>query len=59
MSENGSRAIHTELDAIAEALSKGKRKRVRKMLRTMHPGKVASVLEALDPELAKQTAYDE
>lgn len=50
MSENGSRAIHTELDAIAEALSKGKRKRVRKMLRTMHPGKVASVLEALDPE---------
>ena len=39
-------------------MSKGKRKRVRKMLRTMHPGKVASVLEALDPEQRQAVCED-
>ncbi|MEH6491409.1 magnesium transporter [Halopseudomonas sp.] len=58
MSEADSHAIHTELDAIAEALAKGKRKRVRKLLRAMHPGKVASVLEALDPE-QRQAAWQQ
>tara|TARA_R110000764_G_scaffold8152_8_gene27927 strand:- start:59868 stop:61496 length:1629 start_codon:yes stop_codon:yes gene_type:complete len=58
MSEADKHAIHTELDAIAEALDKGKRKRVRKLLRVMHPGKVASVLEALDPE-QRQVAWQQ
>lgn len=42
--------IHTGHDAIVEALAKGKLKRVRKLLRPMHPAKLASLLEALDSE---------
>ncbi|MBQ0742487.1 MAG: magnesium transporter [Pseudomonas sp.] len=43
-------AIHTAQDAVIDALSKGKHKRLRKLLRAMHPGKLASLLEALDSE---------
>lgn len=48
MTDTDSQATRTELDAIIEALHRDKRKRVRKLLRGMHPGKVASLLEALD-----------
>lgn len=51
MTDTDSLSIRTELDAIVEALQRDKRKRVRKLLRGMHPGKVASLLEALDGEL--------
>ncbi|WP_118128977.1 magnesium transporter [Pseudomonas abyssi] len=51
MTDTDSLSIRTELDAIVEALERDKRKRVRKLLRGMHPGKVASLLEALDGEL--------
>lgn len=47
-SEDQGGTIHTAQDAVVDALSKGKRKRLRKLLRTMHPGKLASLLEALD-----------
>ncbi|SDR71437.1 magnesium transporter [Halopseudomonas xinjiangensis] len=42
--------VQTELDTIVEALEEGKRKKLRKLLRGMHPGKIASLLEALDVE---------
>jgi len=48
MTDTDSQTTRTELDAIIEALHRDKRKRVRKLLRGMHPGKVASLLEALD-----------
>lgn len=48
MTDTDSQSTRTELDAIIEALHRDKRKRVRKLLRGMHPGKVASLLEALD-----------
>ncbi|WP_425055300.1 magnesium transporter [Pseudomonas abyssi] len=51
MTDTDSLSIRTELDVIVEALQRDKRKRVRKLLRGMHPGKVASLLEALDGEL--------
>lgn len=48
MTDTDSQTTRTELDAIVEALHRDKRKRVRKLLRGMHVGKVASLLEALD-----------
>lgn len=51
MTDTDSQTTRTELDAIIEALHRDKRKRVRKLLRGMHPGKVASLLEALDGAL--------
>ena len=42
--------VQTELDTVVEALDEGKRKKLRRLLRGMHPGKVASLLEALDAE---------
>jgi magnesium transporter len=39
----------TALDLVVLALKKGRRKRVRKMLRAMHPAKVAGLLESLEP----------
>ncbi|GGE51745.1 magnesium transporter MgtE [Halopseudomonas oceani] len=48
MTDTDSQTTRTELDAIIEALHRDKRKRVRKLLRGMHVGKVASLLEALD-----------
>ncbi|MBK1691982.1 magnesium transporter [Ectothiorhodospira mobilis] len=38
------------IDALRDALSRNKRKRVRRILRTMHPAKVASLLETLTAE---------
>lgn len=48
MTDTDSQTTRTELDAIVEALHRDKRKRVRKLLRGMHVGKVASLLETLD-----------
>ncbi len=42
--------ITTEIDTLREALAKRKRKRARRILRGMHPAKVASLLESLTPE---------
>jgi magnesium transporter len=50
MTDDSDHAIHTGQEVIVEALAKGKLKRVRKLLRPMHPGKLASLLEALEPE---------
>lgn len=50
MTDDTRNSIHTGQDAIVEALGKGKLKRVRKLVRPMHPGKLASLLEALEPE---------
>lgn len=49
-SEDRVSTIHTAQDAVIDALSKGKQKRLRKLLRAMHPGKLASLLEALDAD---------
>ncbi|MFP4155917.1 MAG: magnesium transporter [Ectothiorhodospira sp.] len=38
------------IDALRDALSRNKRKRARRILRTMHPAKVASLLETLTAE---------
>ncbi len=42
--------ITTEIDTLRQALAKHKRKRARRILRGMHPAKVASLLESLTPE---------
>lgn len=49
-SEDRPGAAPTTQEAVIDALSKGKLKRVRKLLRAMHPGKLASLLETLDTE---------
>jgi magnesium transporter len=49
VSENDHQAVVTEIELVRQALNKGKRKRLRKILREMHPAKVASLLESLDP----------
>lgn len=49
-SEDPVGTIHTAQDAVIDALNKGKHKRLRKLLRAMHPGKLASLLEALDTD---------
>lgn len=54
MSENERQPVRTQIELIRQALEKGKRKRVRKMLRAMHPAKVASLIESLEP--AQRTA---
>ncbi len=41
--------VQTQLGLLREALERGKHKRLRRMLRTMHPAKVASLLETLTP----------
>lgn len=48
MSETQPSTIHTEFDGVLDALSAGKRKKVRKLLRAMHSAKIASLLESLD-----------
>ena len=42
--------IHTQVDALRDALARSKRKRVRRLLKAMHPAKVASLMETLTPE---------
>jgi magnesium transporter len=49
VSDNDPQPVRTEVQLVREALDKGKRKRVRKMLRAMHPAKVASLIESLEP----------
>lgn len=48
MSETQPDTIHTEFDGVMDALSAGKRKKARKLLRAMHSAKIASLLESLD-----------
>ncbi len=50
MASNEQQSIRTEVDAVRQALAKDKRKRASRILRTMHPAKVASLLESLPPE---------
>ena len=49
MSENEQPSVRTEIELVRQVLERGKRKRVRKLLRAMHPAKVASLLESLEP----------
>jgi magnesium transporter len=42
--------VRTQIALVHQALKKGKRKRIRKLLRGMHSAKVASLLESLNPE---------
>jgi len=49
MNENDQPMARTEIELVRQALEKGNRKRIRKILRGMHPGKVASLLESLMP----------
>ncbi|MFO8153231.1 magnesium transporter [Thioalkalivibrio sp.] len=53
--------VSTQIDALRDALDRRKRKRVRRILRTMHPAKVASVLETLtaDQRIAVWQQIDE
>jgi magnesium transporter len=51
VSESDQRPVLTEIELVHQALEKGKPKRARKLLREMHPAKVASLLESLDPTL--------
>ncbi len=49
MTDNNDNKIQTEADVVRQALARGKRKRVRKLLASMHPAKIASFLEWLPP----------
>jgi len=53
--------VTTPIDALRDALGRSKRKRVRRILRTMHPAKVASLLETLtaDQRIAVWQQIDE
>jgi len=42
-------SILTQTDALRDALERSKRKRVRRLLKTIHPAKIASLLETLSP----------
>jgi magnesium transporter len=50
MSAHPTQPARTQFEDIRVALEKGKRKRVRRILRVMHPAKVASLLESLPSE---------
>jgi magnesium transporter len=52
MAENESRKTRTQLDDARKVLEKDKRKGLRRILRSMHPAKVASFLESLSPAQA-------
>jgi len=54
VSDSNQQPVRTEIELVRQALEKGKRKRVRKLLGTMHPAKIASLLESLDT--AQRTA---
>ncbi len=43
-------AIRTQIDALRETLARDKGKRARRLLKAMHPAKIASLLETLTPE---------
>ncbi len=42
--------VHTEVDDLREALAKHRDKRARRLIKAMHPAKLASLLETLTPE---------
>ena len=48
MNDPHKESVLTEVALVSQALDKGKRKRVRKLLQGMHPAKIASLLESLD-----------
>ena len=48
MTEPHQQSVLTEIEIVRQALKKGKHKRIRKLLRGMHPAKVASLLESLE-----------
>ena len=48
MTKPHQQAVLTEIEIVRQALKKGKHKRIRKLLRGMHPAKVASLLESLE-----------
>jgi magnesium transporter len=50
MSEIPTHEAQTQLGLLRTALGKGKDKRVRRILKSMHPAKIASLLEALSGE---------
>ena len=47
MTESQATRTRSELEAVREALQKGKVKRLRKLFKPMHPAKIASLLESL------------
>lgn len=49
MTETPPEITSTEFDGIYTALAEGKRKKLRKLLRDIHPAKIASLLEVLPP----------
>ncbi|QIB53047.1 magnesium transporter [Pseudomonas sp. OIL-1] len=49
MTETPPEITPTEFDGIYTALAEGKRKKLRKLLRDIHPAKIASLLEVLPP----------
>jgi magnesium transporter len=61
MSSDKNDNVITQIDALRDALGRSKRKRVRRILRTMHPAKVASLLETLtsDQRIAVWQQIDE
>ncbi|UHD15570.1 magnesium transporter [Thiocapsa bogorovii] len=42
--------VRTEIDLLREAVTRDKLKRTRRLLKAMHPAKIASLFEALTPE---------
>ncbi|WP_159691159.1 magnesium transporter [Cognatazoarcus halotolerans] len=50
MTDQAGDILRTEIAPIIEALDSGKYKRVRKRLRSMHPAKIAGLIEAIDAE---------
>ncbi len=49
MTDDNEQPVQTEIEQLRQAVDRGKRKRIRRTLRGMHPGKVASLLESLNP----------
>jgi magnesium transporter len=47
---SGESTVRTQVDALRDALERHKRKRVRRLLKAMHPAKIASLMEPLTPE---------
>jgi len=50
MKTDNNDSILTQTDALRDALERSKRKRVRRLLKTIHPAKIASLLETLSPQ---------
>ncbi|MFD2110727.1 magnesium transporter [Thiorhodococcus fuscus] len=48
--QNQSEPVATEVDQLREMLSRDQSKRARRLLKTMHPAKIASLLERLTPQ---------